>query len=439
MPGTSVPDPTVPGGPVPDPTADGPIPWSAPTPDALPTAQVPPVAGPGAVAPTATGAGRRPTAWKQFLAGSLVGALVGAGVAGGIYVATKNDSKTVTRTIVEPERTPAGTASNSTIASKPNDIQSILAKVEPAVVAIRTGSAASDLFGGGSSSDSGDSGDQGGAGSGFVVSPDGVIVTNNHVIEGANGKIEVAFTDGTLKKAKVLGHSSDYDLAVLKVNATNLPTAALGSSDSLQVGDDVVAIGNALALEGGLSVTQGIISAEGRTVDEPDGARLFGALQTDAAINPGNSGGPLVNASGQVVGINTALAGGSQNVGFAIAIDSAKDVIAALEKGQQVKTALLGVRTEMNSPAVAQHLHLKTTEGVVLVHDDSGPAVAKGSGADKAGLRENDVILSIDGQKMSSPDDVAGLVRRHEPGETVSVAINRGGKVMTVNVTLGTK
>jgi S1-C subfamily serine protease len=379
----------------------------------------------------------RPAAWKQFLAGSLVGALVGAGVAGGVYVATKNDTKTVTRTIVEPERTPAGTASNSTIASQPNDIQSILAKVEPAVVAIRTGGAASDLFGNGTSSDSGN--DSGGAGSGFVVSPNGVIVTNNHVIDGANGKIEVAFTDGTLKKATVLGHSSDYDLAVLKVSGTNLPTAALGSSDATQVGDDVVAIGNALALEGGLSVTQGIISAKGRTVDEPDGARLFGALQTDAAINPGNSGGPLVNANGQVVGINTALAGGSQNVGFAIAIDTAKDVIAALEKGVQVKTALLGVRTEMNSPALEQQLHLKTSDGVVLVHDSSGPAVAKGSGAEKAGLRENDVILSIDGQKMSSPDDVAALVRRHEPGETVAVTINRAGKVMTVNVTLGTK
>jgi S1-C subfamily serine protease len=385
----------------------------------------------------AAGRTSRPAAWKQFLAGSLVGALVGAGVAGGIYVATKNDTKTVTRTIVQPERTPAGTGSNSTIASKPNDIQSILAKVEPAVVAIRTGSAASDLFGNSSSSDSG--GDSGGAGSGFVVSSDGVIVTNNHVIDGANGKIEVAFTDGTLKKATVLGHSSDYDLAVLKVSGTNLPTAALGSSDAMQVGDDVVAIGNALALEGGLSVTQGIISAKGRTVDEPDGARLFGALQTDAAINPGNSGGPLVNANGQVVGINTALAGGSQNVGFAIAIDAAKDVIAALEKGAQVKTALLGVRTEMNSPALEQKLHLKTSDGVVLVHDSSGPAVAKGSGAEKAGLRQNDVILSIDGQKMSSPDDVAALVRRHSPGETVAVTINRAGKVMTVNVTLGTK
>ena len=159
-----------------------------------------------------------------------------------------------------------------------------------------------------------------------MISSDGVIVTNNHVVEDAGGQIEVAFTDGTSKSAKVLGRSVENDLAVLKVDATGLPVAKLGSSDKLQVGDEVIAIGNALALEGGLSVTRGIISAKDRTVPEESGATLYGVLQTDAAINPGNSGGPLVNSNGEVVGINTAIADPqeAQNVGFAISIDAAK-------------------------------------------------------------------------------------------------------------------
>ena len=258
----------------------------------------------------------------------------------------------------------------------------------------------------------GDRSEGGGAGTGFVISADGVIVTNNHVIEGAGGDIEVTFTDGTSERAEVLGTSADNDLAVLKVNATGLPFAELGDSEALQVGDEVIAIGNALALEGGLSVTRGIISAKERTVPEQNGARLYSVLQTDAAINPGNSGGPLVNSEGEVVGINTAIADPqeAQNVGFAISIDSAKSVIEDLRQGKEVKTAFLGVETEEVTPAVANQLDLETDSGVVIVN------VTSDSAADDAGLEDEDVIIAVGGTEVTSPDQLAAADPEVRPG-----------------------
>jgi S1-C subfamily serine protease len=301
--------------------------------------------------------------------------------------------------------------------------------VEPAVVAIRTGAAVDEgLFQGNGG------GRSGGAGTGFVVSADGVIVTNNHVIEGAGGQIEVSFSNGTNYTAKVLGSSADNDLAVLKIDATNLPTLKLGTSASLQVGDDVVAIGNALALEGGLSVTQGIISQKGRTVPEDEtGATLYDVLQTDAAINPGNSGGPLVNASGEVVGINTALAGDSQNVGFAISVDSAKPVIEELSQGRDVRAPFLGVYTQEVTPAVSNELHLKTKTGAVIVKLTDGAAAAD------AGLKANDVIVAVDDKVVNRPDDVGAAIRQHKPGDKVDIVVERGGDQRTISVTLGTR
>ena len=189
----------------------------------------------------------------------------------------------------------------------------------------------------------------GAAGTGFVISSDGVIVTNNHVVEGAT-KIQAQFSDGTTLTAKVLGRDSSSDLAVIKVDGVNLPTIELGDSDQVQVGDDVVAIGNALALEGGLSVTRGIISGLHREVSTNSGGSLADVIQTDAAINPGNSGGPLVDAQGRVIGINTAIAdpGSAQNVGFAIPISNAKAIIDQLRRGKQ--PAYLGVQHARHRP-----------------------------------------------------------------------------------------
>ncbi|MGZ4690533.1 MAG: S1C family serine protease [Acidimicrobiia bacterium] len=406
----ATPTATLPEVPPVDPT--GPPPW--------PTAPIPggPVGPPPPPPPGASPA--RPRPWKQFVAGALVGALVGGATAGGVYLATRDDS--TTHTVIVRES--GGTARNTSTIAEAHDIQGILAKVEPAVVAIRTGGA---IEGVDSSS--------GGAGTGFVISSDGVIVTNNHVVEGSGGQIEVAFTDGTSLKAKVLGRSTDNDLAVLKVDATGLPVAKLGSSDKLQVGDEVIAIGNALALEGGLSVTRGIISAKDRTVPEESGSTLYSVLQTDAAINPGNSGGPLVNSDGEVVGINTAIADPTQaqNVGFAISIDMAKSVIDDLRQGREVKTAFLGVVTQQVTAAVAKELNLSTQTGVVIRQ------VSPGTAAESAGLKKNDVIIAVDGKQIATPDDLGGEVRKLTPGQKVDVLIERGGSEKTVSVTLGTR
>jgi putative serine protease PepD len=399
VPTTEIPTGTGPADPV------GPPPW----PSGAPGAGRPPTTPPPG--PSAPG---RPGAWKQLLIGALVGALVGGGVAAGVVSATDND--TPGRTVVVRSSAGTGSGRNTSVITETKDIQGILDKVQPAVVAITT---------------SGDDG--GGAGTGFVISSDGIVVTNDHVVEGAGNNIEVTFTDGTSEDARVLGTSVDNDLAVLKVDATGLPTAKLGSSDALQVGDEVIAIGNALALEGGLSVTRGIISAKGRTVPEPSGATLFDAIQTDAAINPGNSGGPLVNAAGEVVAINTAVAGQGQNVGFAISIDAAKSIIADLRQGREVKTAFLGVGSSEVTDAVKNELSLETDTGAVVVQ------VSSGSAADDAGLVRGDVILAIGGNAVDSPDELGAEIRRLKPGDKVDVLIEHDGDEKTISVTLGTR
>jgi S1-C subfamily serine protease len=398
--------------------------WSPPPPPVgpPPAAPTPEPFAPEPAAPRST----RPSGFKQFVVGALVGALVGGATAGGVVALSDDGGSGSTRTVVVQPSTVTGR--NTSVVTRTGDIQSILAKVEPAVVVIRTGAAVdAGLF-------NGNGGNSGGQGTGFVVSPDGIVVTNNHVVADANGQIEVSLSDGTNLKAKVLGQSPDNDLAVLKVDANNLATVKLGSSDDLQVGDDVVAIGNALALEGGLSVTRGIISQKGRTVPEDQtGATLYDMLQTDAAINPGNSGGPLVNAAGEVVGINTALAGDSQNVGFAISIDSAKAVIDELRQGHDVRAPFLGVYTQAITPAITKRLNLTTKTGALIKQ------VTPNTAAAAAGLEADDVIVAVGGQAVARPDDVGAAIRKHRVGDKVDVVVERDGKQETLTVTLGAR
>jgi len=256
---------------------------------------------------------RQPGRWRT--AAVAVAFLVG-GASGGLVAGLVDGRSSA--------ETPAATASapgSGTIA-EPQDIQAILAKVEPAVVTIRTQLASQGRFFVAS-----------GAGTGVVLSPDGEVLTNAHVVQGATS-IEVTLSgESRARRADLVGIDSSNDLALLKIrNGSDLPTAELGASGDLRVGDDVVAIGNALALHGGLTVTDGIVSAVNRTISDRT-IHLEGLIQTDAAINSGNSGGPLVNAAGQVVGINTVVAGDAQNIGFAIAIDRAKPVIDQLRAG----------------------------------------------------------------------------------------------------------
>src|SRR5437764_239141 len=293
---------------------------------------------------------RRPAgARRPIFVAAPTGALVGALVAGVVVAATRGDRSSPGRSLTF--------SANSSKIPRTGDIQEILAKVEPAVVSIRTRTLSLGDF---LKPVPGE-----GAGTGFVIGSDGVIVTNNHVVTGAQS-IEVVFADDRKMPARVLGKDPTTDLAAVKVDATGLPTATLGDSDALKVGDDVVAIGNALALEGGPTVTRGIVSALNRTITAENGVRLEHVLQTDTAINPGNSGGPPVNAAGEVVGINTAVAGDAQNIGFSIAITPARPIIDGLRQGTTRSRPFLGVKMFSVTPSIAEGLNIKATSGALI-------------------------------------------------------------------------
>ena len=397
------PAPAPPGSAAPTPGAATPPPaWQVGAP-------VPPAwAGPPLAAPPRP-AGRRP-----ILTAAATGAVVGALVAGLVVAAVKDNKSSPGRSLTF--------SANSSKITRTGDIQEILSKVEPAVVSIRTRTLSLGDF---LKPVPGE-----GAGTGFVIGSDGVIVTNNHVVTGAQS-IEVVFADDRKMPARVLGKDPTTDLAVVKVDASGLSTANLGDSDALKVGDDVVAIGNALALEGGPTVTRGIVSAENRTITAENGVRLEHVIQTDTAINPGNSGGPLVNSAGEVVGINTAVAGDAQNIGFSIAITPAKPIIDELRQGTVRTRPFLGVKMFSLTPAIATELGLKTDKGA-LVAD-----VTAGSGAELAGLRNGDVITAIDGKEVKAAEDVTAAVGAHKPGDQIKLTYRRGDDTTDVDVKLG--
>ena len=285
------------------------------------------------------------------------------------------------------------------------DVKGILAKVEPSVVDIVASSRRGS-----------------GEGTGIIISSDGYVLTNAHVVDGAS-RVSVA-TAGSSRalSATVVGADEAHDVALLKIDgASGLPAAELGRSADLNVGEDVVAIGNALGLRGDPTVTRGIVSALNRTVEN-----LTGMIQTDAAINPGNSGGPLVNSAGQVIGINTAVAAdGAQNIGFAIPIDKAKSLGDRLKTGQgPAPTAFLGVSTTETEDGSA---------GALVV------SLVSGGPASRAGISVGDLVVTFDGKPVAGADTLSGLVQGRQPGDTVQVVVERDGSSRTISVTLGTK
>jgi S1-C subfamily serine protease len=359
---------------------------------------------------------------RQTLFGALVGALVAALVSAGVYLGVDKDGSDNPRPTVAAAR-------NTSAFTGPSDVHSVLEKVQPAVVAVTTGAAAGDgLFGKAPSS-------SGGAGTGLVITSDGYIVTNNHVVSGAGTRIEVTFNDGTHRRATLVGQDPPADLAVLKTDAAGLSPATLGDSDKIVVGDEVIAIGNALALPGQPSVTRGIISALNRSIDTQINTTLDHMIQTDAAINPGNSGGPLVNSAGQVIGINTAIADPSQaqNVGFAISINQAKPIVEELRKGKSIQPAFLGVITQTVTPAIENQLNLKVGTGAVVQR------VEPSSPADNAGIQQSDVIVKVGNAQVKQAQDVGNAVRGHRPGDKVTIVVNRGGTTKSFDVTLASR
>jgi serine protease Do len=282
-----------------------------------------------------------------------------------------------------------------------------------------------------------------GSGTGFVVRADGVIVTNCHVVEGARRiTVIVPARDGdqgpARHDARVIGHDCEHDLAVLKVEAQDLPTLVLGASDRLRLGQSVVALGYALRLEGGPTVTTGIVSALDRVIEVEDpnfGVRTYtDVIQTDAAINPGNSGGPLVDLSGRVVGINSAGVGAqaAENIGFAIAIDSARPAVDRAIADPEAPVAYLGVFTQDVSADLVFQLDLPVDEGAYIVDvSPDGPAEA-------AGIEAGGVIVSFDSEDVTGQDQLGELIHAHRPGDEVEVVVvNAGGDRETFTVELG--
>jgi serine protease DegQ len=275
----------------------------------------------------------------------------------------------------------------------------------------------------------GDNEAQSGLGSGVIVSAGGYVLTNNHVVENAE-EIEVSLNDGRRAKATVVGTDPDSDLAVLKIDLDKLPALVLGDSNSLQVGDQVLAIGNPFGV--GQTVTSGIVSALGRNQLGINTFENF--IQTDAAINPGNSGGALVDSSGNLVGINTAIysrSGGSMGIGFAIPVATARQVLESIVAEGQVRRGWIGVEPRDITPEIAQTFSLKTQAGIVVtgvLHD--GPA-------SKAGLEPGDVIVAIGGKPVHDSSELLTLVAALKPGTVAGFSIDRKGKTLAIDITPG--
>ncbi|MEA2420668.1 MAG: hypothetical protein QOE60_2874 [Thermoleophilaceae bacterium] len=278
-------------------------------------------------------------------------------------------------------------------------------------------------------------------GSGFVVDGDGTIVTNAHVVDGAS-KVTVSFKeDGEALTADVKGVDNDSDVAVLKIDPSgqNLDVLGLGNSAKAQVGDPVVAIGNPFGLQ--RTVTSGIVSGLGRTVDAPSGFPITDVIQTDASINPGNSGGPLIDAQGRVIGINSQIATGGGNgsvgIGFAVPINTVKQLLPALRAGKDVPHAYLGVKMGDLTSDLAKQLKLPVDAGALVVEVTPGSPAAKAGlhAADSSG-RGGDVIVAVDGKRVTTSDDVVAAVADKKPGDTLKLDYYRGKDKRTATVKL---
>jgi serine protease Do len=257
-------------------------------------------------------------------------------------------------------------------------------------------------------------------GSGFIISPDGYILTNNHVVDMAKD-IKVSLSDGRVLEAKLVGRSGELDLALIKIEANDLPAVVLGDSNVLEVGDWVLAIGNPFGLSH--TVTAGIVSAKGRVIGIGPYDDL---IQTDAAINPGNSGGPLFNIQGEVVGINTVIIASGQNLGFAIPITMVKEVLPSIKEKGRPDMGWLGVSAQAVTPDLAAALGLTEPVGAIV------NSITKGSPAEKAGLQRGDVIVSLDGKKILDPAELPRMVAFGHINKTVTLSVIRQGKPLEI-------
>lgn len=277
-----------------------------------------------------------------------------------------------------------------------------------------------------------------GGGSGFIVSSDGIVVTNKHVVSDTKASYTVFTNDGKKYDARILARDPIEDLAILKITASGLSTLSLGDSDSIELGQTAIAIGNALA-EYRNTVSIGVVSGLRRNITASSGAEaeeIREVIQTDAAINPGNSGGPLLNLKGEVIGINTAIVSGAQNIGFAIPINRAKRDINSVKRTGEIQTPFLGVRYLTITPEVAKAQKLPVEYGALIRGNDAGPAVQPGSPAAQAGIQAEDIVLAIDGKKLTDGRTLATTIAEYDVGAVVRLTVRRGDRDIELSVTL---
>jgi Do/DeqQ family serine protease len=398
---------------------------------------------------------RRQISRKSITALALV--LLGAGFGvGGDYLLANNSSFSGTSAVAEPNlATDSATEVNnqvttpSSAVAASNPIAAIVQQVGPAVVRIDSSRTVKnpqaqifkdpffrDFFGS-QGPQMPDTQVQRGLGSGFIINNNGTILTNAHVVDGAE-KVTVTLKDGRTLEGRVMGRDSVTDVAVIKVDAQNLPAVKIGDTQTLQPGETAIAIGNPLGLDN--TVTEGIISATGRSsgqVGIPNGRVNF--IQTDAAINPGNSGGPLLNQRGEVIGMNTAIIQGAQGLGFAIPIDTAQRISDQLIASGKVEHPFLGIQMATLTPEVKQEINSNPNSGLT-VNDDQGVLVIRvvpDSPADRAGLRAGDVIGQINGQAVKDADTLQQVVESSQVGTNLQLDLKRNGQEMNLAVKAG--
>lgn len=322
---------------------------------------------------------------------------------------------------------------NQTVTDEESSIASVAEKVGPSVVSIVTQTRTNSYYG----STSGEA-----AGTGIIVSKNGYVMTNNHVLEGATSVSVVDSTGELYEDATIIGRDPLNDIAFIKIKSDKeFTAAALGNSSTIRTGQQVVAIGNALGQYSN-TVTSGIISGTGRPITADTGSgdteTLTDLIQTDASINPGNSGGPLVNMAGQVIGINTAIVEDANGIGFAIPVNATKGVLAGVLDTGKVSRAYLGVNYLTITPDVAREYKLDVNSGAYVYASSSSSPVASGSPAEKAGLKSGDIITKINSETVGKDGSLSSILGEYRPGDKLTITYLRDGKEQTTTVTLGT-
>jgi serine protease Do len=364
-----------------------------------------------------------------------------AGMAGGVYGALNLSQRPAFQKFFNSGVSNGpNTINQNLVLQEESAITNVVDEATPAVVSIVISKDVNTLFPF-LNGQSGTNVQEIGAGSGFFVSADGLVMTNKHVVSDSRAQYTVVTNDGRRLDAKVVAQDPSNDVAIVKVDISNAPHLSFADSSQLELGQHVIAIGNSLG-EFQNTVTTGVVSGLSRNIvagDRTGQEQLEGVIQTDAAINPGNSGGPLLNLLGQVVGINTAVSGEGQSIGFALPANDVKAALESYERGGKIVRPFLGVRYVQITKALKEEMNLARDYGVLLIRGASTAdfAVIPGSPADRAGLKEGDIILEVDGKRVDEDHSLTQILKSYKPNDRISIKVYSGDSEKTIPITLG--